>query len=357
MTSIIDSPVPSPSFADVAPQKPWEVPKRKKMQDWLYLAALAVLAVAITLFSGVAGIDGWAFTFFFVTLLFTIVRFWRAEVKERKDAVMSVLIKSLAVAAFVPWLSIFFSLIQRGYKAIYAGYFTQDMRITAPDDDLNMGGLGHAIVGSLVMVLIATVVTVPLGILSGMYLTEIRGRLSFFIRFIIQSMSGVPSIVAGLFVFATLVTAMGTYSGLAGSAALAVLMLPTVARTAEEVLKLVPDDLRTAGYALGSRQWRTALMIVLPTVRSGLVTAAILGVARVIGETAPLILTSLASTSFSVNVFDGGFASLPTYVFGLLRIGTENALARAWGGSMVLMFIVGLLFFAARVLGNRGPRA
>lgn len=357
MTSTIDATLPNSSHSEAVPTKPWKVSTRKKAQEWLYLCCIAVFAAAVTLLTGVAGLDGWAFTFFGATLLFSLVRSRREEKKKRKDAVMGVVIKSFAIAAFVPWLSIFFSLLQKGYKALYFGYFTSDMRITAPDDELNFGGLAHAVVGSVLMVFIATVVTLPLGIMSGMYLTEIRGRLSFLVRFVIQSMSGVPSIVAGLFIYATVVNAMGAFSGLAGAAALAVLMLPTVARTAEEVLKLVPDELRNAGYALGSRQWRTAVMIVLPTVRSGLVTAGILGIARVIGETAPLILTSLAATDLRINLFDGPIGSLPTYVFGLLRIGTENAMARAWAGSLVLMTIVGLLFIAARILGSRGPRA
>jgi phosphate transport system permease protein len=359
MSTTLESPSPSPAsdFSDVGPQTPWVKPKKKRAQEWLYLLALALIAAIITLFTGVAGIDGWAFTFFFSTIIFAVVRFWRAEVKERRDAVMSVLIKSLALAAFVPWLTIFFTLIQRGYRAIYVGYFANDMRITGPEDELNMGGVAHAVFGSLVMIAIATLITLPLGILSGMYLTEIRGRFSFLVRFIIQSMSGVPSIVAGLFVYATLVLQMGRFSGIAGSAALAVLMLPTVARTAEEVLKLVPDDLRTAGYALGSRQWRTAVMIVLPTVRSGLATAAILGIARVVGETAPLILTSLYANEFRLNPVVGPIASLPMYIFGLLRVGTENAIHRAWAGSLVLMVIVVLLFALARFIGSKGPRA
>jgi len=301
--TIESSPVePTPSPSEVTPQTPWSTPKRKRAQDWLYLMGLAIVSAGITLFTGVAGVDGWAFVFFL-------------------------------------------------------GYFTSDMRVTGPDDDLNFGGVGHAIIGSLIMVLIATLVTLPLGILSGMYLSEIRGRFSFLVRFVVQSMSGVPSIVAGLFIYATIVIPMGKYSGLAGSAALAVLMLPTIARTSEEVLKLVPDDLRTAGYALGSRQWRTAIMIVLPTVRSGLVTAAILGVARVIGETAPLILTSLYASNFQFNPVEGPIAALPTYVFGLLKLGTEYAIARAWAGSLVLMLVVAILFALARFIGNKGPRA
>jgi len=355
MTTIADS--PSSMSSEAVPQKPWRVPGRKRTKEWLYLLALAILAMLITLVTGVAGIDGWVFTFFAATLLFVFLRYWKSEAKQRKDAVVSVFIKSLAVAAFVPWLSIFASLIQNGYEALYLGYFTNDMRVTAPDDELNLGGISHAIVGSVIMVLLATLVTLPLGILSGMYLTEIRGRFSFLVRFVVQSMSGVPSIVAGLFIYATIVLSMGHFSGIAGSAALAVLMLPTVARTSEEVLKLVPDDLRTAGYALGSRQWSTAVMNVLPTVRSGLVTAAILGIARVIGETAPLILTALSANDLNFNIIDSPTGALPTYIFNMLRIGTEYALARAWAASMILMVIVGILFSLARAIGNRGPRA
>jgi phosphate transport system permease protein len=225
------------------------------------------------------------------------------------------------------------------------------MRTSTPEDEFNIGGAGHAIVGSLIMVAIATVITLPLGILSGIYLTEVRGKLTFLVRFIVQSMAGVPSVVAGLFIFTTIVQPMGKYSGMAGGLALAVLMLPTVSRTAEEVLKLVPDDLRSAGYALGARQWRTAIMVVLPTVKSGLITAGILGVARVIGETAPLLLTSLNTNGFVWNPIGGTVASLPTYIFSMFMYGTEYSTARAWTGSLVLLAVVFGFFVLARRLG------
>ena len=344
-------------YFDAVPETPWATSKDKRRQDWLIAAGIGVIAYAVVLFTGMAGPDGWAVTYFCLTLGFTLYRARKINAKQRKDALMSLVVKSLGILAFVPWLSIFFSLLQQGYKALHLGYFFSDMRTTGPDDDLNMGGVLHAITGSLVMVAMATVITLPLGILSGAYLTEVRGRMSFLVRFVIQSMSGVPSIVAGLFVYATVVTQMKQFSGLAGSMALAVLMLPTVARTSEEVLKLVPDELRSAGYALGSRQWRTAIMIVIPTVRSGLITAAILGIARVVGETAPLILTSLYAPNLRLNPFSGPIASLPSYVFGLLVQGTEYAVARAWAGSLVLMCVVGSLFALARYIGNKGPRA
>ena len=356
MSSVLN-PEPSTRFEGVSPGTPWAVPVAKRKKDWTIIGVCAVVAAAIVLVTGVAGPDGWALMFFVSMMVATLIRARNEEAKKRKDGVMSLVIKSLAVLAFVPWLSIFFSLLQKGYQALYFGYFLNDMRVTGPDDELNSGGIAHAIVGSVLMVLVATLVTLPLGIMTGAYLTEIRGRLSFFVRFIIQSMAGVPSIVAGLFVYSTLVLQVKSFSGLAGSAALAVLMLPTVARTAEEVLKLVPDELRNAGYALGSRQWRTAVMIVIPTVRSGLVTAGILGIARIIGETAPLLLTASFTSQLRVNIFTEPMAALPTYIFDGLKVGTEYAVARAWGASVVLMLIVGGLFMVARILGNRGPRA
>ena len=335
------------------PHRPWAVSRSKRLLGFGRILAFAIAAFFVTILTPLAKIDGWAVAFLLINLAWVIGIASKLGAKERRDAVLRVVITSLAVLAFVPWLSIFVTVILKGYRAIYPGYFLSDMRTSTPDDELNIGGAGHAIIGSLLMVAIATVVTLPLGILTGIYLTEVRGRLSFLVRFIVQSMAGVPSVVAGLFLFATVVRSMGKYSGLAGGLALAVLMLPTVSRTAEEVLKLVPDDIRSAGYALGARQWRTALLVVLPTVRAGLSTAAILGVARVIGETAPLLLTSLNTNGFVWNPIGGTVASLPTYIFAMFMYGTEYSTARAWTGSLVLLALVFFFFIIARRLGNK----
>jgi phosphate transport system permease protein len=340
----------------VMPIQPWVTPRTKALKNLVGPALVAFISFVIVLFTGFAGPDGWALLFFVGLLGLVIVRTRTQDRVKRVNSVISVVIAGGATLAFAPWLSIFYSLVTKGFHGIYLGYFFRDMRVTTPDDELNMGGVGHAIIGSLIMVLVATAITLPLGILSGVYLTEVRGRLSRVVRFVIQSMSGVPSIVAGLFIFTTVVVTTQTFSGFAGSLALSVLMLPTVARTAEEVLKLVPEDLRAASYALGARQWRSSLMVVLPTVRSGLTTAGILGVARVIGETAPLILTAQSISSFKFNPFSGQIASIPMYIFALLQIGTEYSMARAWSGALVLMTIVFLLFIAARRLGGKDKR-
>lgn len=342
-----------PPTGEVQPQRPWAVKRTTRLLSAGRLVVFAIAAFGITLVTPLANVDGWAVAFLLVNFVWNVGVTSKLGVKERKDVLLRLTITSLGMLAFIPWLSIFVSVILKGYRALYPGYFVSDMRITTPDDEFNMGGAGHAVVGSLIMVAIATVVTLPLGILSGIYLTEVRGRLTFLVRFIVQSMAGVPSVVAGLFIFATVVQTMGKYSGLAGGLALAVLMLPTVSRTAEEVLKLVPEDLRAAGYALGARQWRTALMVVLPTVRAGLVTAAILGIARVIGETAPLLLTSLNTNGFVFNPFGGTVASLPTYIFSMFVYGTEYSTARAWTGSLVLLAFVLFFFLLARRLGGR----
>jgi phosphate transport system permease protein len=175
------------------------------------------------------------------------------------------------------------------------------------------------------------------------------------VRFLTQAMSGVPSIVAGLFIYATVVIFFGGFSAWAGSLSLVILMLPTVARTSEEVLKIVPDELRSASYALGASQARTTFRVVLPTVASGLVTAAVLGIARVVGETAPLILTASYFVARSTSLSDP-IASLPIYIFSSLGLGDDNATTRAWGGSLVLLGVVLTLFVLARVISSRLTR-
>jgi len=196
--------------------------------------------------------------------------------------------------------------------------------------------------------------SIPLGILTALYLTEIKGRFAGPIRFLVQAMSGVPSIVAGLFILsAILYTITKEYSALMGSLALTILMIPTIARTSEEVLLLIPNDLREAGTALGGTQWRTVAMIVVPAARSGLLTAIILGIARIAGETAPLVLLTGGGDKVNPNPFSGAVGSLPYYIWRSFNAGSPEAMTRAWAGLLVLMVVVFILFIAARSLSNR----
>ena len=338
------------------PTRPWQRKRSEVARSGASLALVGLLSFGIVLFTGFAGVDGWAVCIMLLSVAALIYRGRKLSKKERGNATVRLVITAAAVLAFAPWLSILGSVLFKGVVGLRLNFITSDMRTTVPDDELNMGGALHAVLGSLLMVLIATIITLPLGILSGVYLTEIKGRFTFLVRFVVQSMSGVPSIVAGLFVFTTYNSLTNGPSAFGGALALGILMLPTVARTSEEVLKLVPDDLRSASLALGARQWRTTLMVVLPTVRSGLITAGILGVARVIGETAPLLLTAGSNSAFWFNPVEGPIASMPIYVFGMLQIGTEYATNRAWTGALVLMLAVFALFFTARKLGGKDKR-
>jgi len=271
------------------------------------------------------------------------------------DRVASAVITVAFAAVTIPWVSIFVTVYQKGSKAFHSKYLTDDMRITPSSDVIQNGGVAHAIIGTLMMVLIASLIAVPLGILAAVYIVEIKGRFAKLVRFLTQAMSGVPSIVAGLFIYATVVVFFGGFSAWAGALALVILMLPTVARTSEEILKIVPEDLRTASYALGATQSRTTFRVVLPTIASGLVTAAVLGIARVVGETAPLILTASYFVAKSTSLNEP-IASLPIYIFSSLGLGDENATTRAWGGSLVLLGVVFILFAIARTISTRLAR-
>jgi phosphate transport system permease protein len=228
------------------------------------------------------------------------------------------------------------------------------MESTSYSDPLTSGGLLHAIIGTLFLILIATVISLPLSILTALYLTEVKGKASGFIQFLVQAMSGVPSVVAGIFIYAALLLTTNLRgSTIIGALPLAILMIPTVTRTAQEVLLLVPNELREAGLALGATQWKTVATIVVPAARNGLITAVILGVARIAGETAPLLFTLGTSDKVNWNIFSGGQNALPYYVWSGLRDGTEGGMQRAWTGILVLLILVLTLFVSARVFGSR----
>jgi len=336
----------------VTPRRPW-VNRRDVFKELIPTLLIAsALAAAIVNFTGLAGALGSYVAFVAAYLTVSFLFGMRHDKVKAVDKVMTTLVCAGFLTAFIPWVSILFTVFKRGASAIYWGYFTSDMSVTSGDDELNMGGLSHAIVGSGIILLIASLIAIPFGIITAVYITEIKGRFSGLVRIMIQSMSGVPSIVAGLFVFAILVSGRG-FSALSGSVALSILMLPTVARTAEEVLKLVPEDIRTSAYALGATQTATTFRIVLPAARAGLVTASMLGMARVAGETAPLIMTSFYSANFSTDTSGHPLASLPMYIYQNFSNGTDLALSRAWGGAAVLLSMIFIIFTIARLSSGR----
>lgn len=280
---------------------------------------------------------------------------WSFLVEGRRHSVdrfATTLISSAFVVALIPLIAILLSVIVNGWEVIRLEFFTETMRNVSSRGD--GGGIAHALVGTIEQVLMATLIAVPIGVLVAIYLVEYgRGKLASAISFFVDVMTGVPSIVAGLFIFTGLVLTFGLErSGFAASLALVILMSPVVVRTTEEMLKLVPSDLREASYALGVPKWKTITRIVLPTAMSGIITGVMLAVARVAGETAPLLLTTFLTQSMNWDLFNGPQAALPTFIWDQISSGTDPAVSRAWGGAFVLIMFVALLYIGARVVAR-----
>ena len=337
------------------PIKPWKATKRERIIDLsIFLLALlsSYLVVAVTEMKGKLAL----FVVFFVAyMLFTSsIKGFQLGSAAAKDALVNSLVAVGAIVTVIPIASILFTVVQKGLPGISLNLFISDMSMATPTDPLSSGGLLHAVTGTIALVSLALIMSVPIGILTALYLTEIKGRFTSPIRFLVQAMSGVPSIVAGLFILsAILYPITKSFSGFMGALALTILMIPTIARTSEEVLNLIPNDLREAGVALGGTQWRTVAMIVLPAAKSGLVTAVILGVARIAGETAPLLLLTGGGDKVNVNAFEGPLGSLPYYIWKSFNAGSPEAITRAWAGLLVLVGLVLILFTAARYLGSK----
>lgn len=337
------------------PIKPWKATKKERAKDiGIFVLSLlsSYLIVAATAMKGKLAL----FVVFFLVymLLTSSIRGIQLGSAAAKDALVNSLVAFGAIVTVIPIASILFTVVQKGLPGISLNLFISDMSMATPTDPLNNGGLLHAITGTLALVTLALIMSVPIGILTALYLTEIKGRFTAPIRFLVQAMSGVPSIVAGLFILsAILYPITKSFSGFMGALALTILMIPTIARTSEEVLNLIPNDLREAGVALGGTQWRTVAMIVLPAAKSGLITAVILGVARIAGETAPLLLLTGGGDKVNPNAFNGPLGSLPYYIWKSFNAGSPEALTRAWAGLLVLVGLVLVLFTLARYLGSK----
>ncbi|MCW2794832.1 phosphate ABC transporter permease PstA [Nocardioides sp.] len=245
----------------------------------------------------------------------------------------------------------------RGKGALsHSNFFHETMAYYGPDAGLDKGGIYAAMVGTFEMVAISMVISVPLGIATAVYLSEVRGRIARVVRVVVEAMTAVPTIVAGLFIYSMLIIELGQErSGFAASLALSVSMIPVVTTTAEVVLRLVPNGLREASLALGTTQWQTVRRVVLPTARPGLVTAVLLGVARIIGETSPVLLVAGSTNELNYDPFHGPQISLPLFVFTGMRQPLDVAISRAFGAGIVLLTLVVIFFALARIIGGRAP--
>ncbi|GAW51789.1 MULTISPECIES: phosphate ABC transporter permease PstA [unclassified Nocardioides] len=297
-------------------------------------------------------------------LLFVVgLPLWSALLEGRRTAVDR-LATCLVWVAFgsvvVPLVWLIWLVLKNGVGAIDMEFLTYDMRNIVGAG----GGIYHALMGTLLVTIAATIISVPIGLFTAIYLTEYGkgSRLARVTTFLVDVMTGIPSIVAGLFALALFVLIFGPAIriGFGGSVALSLLMIPTVVRSAEEMLRLVPSDLREASYALGVPKWRTIVKVVLPTSLGGIITGVVLAISRVIGETAPLLVVAGATDSVNFNLFDGRMMTLPVYIFsqysspGVAPIGGGDppGYARAWGAALVLIAIVMVLNLIARIIGK-----
>ncbi|MDO8733128.1 MAG: phosphate ABC transporter permease PstA [Actinomycetota bacterium] len=338
-----------------SPQRPWRhKPPSFTLAVGLAVAIPALISTGLFFFSPIPGALVLTVIYFPLQIVASGIAAWSTRgVRGIADSVIIVNAIGSTVFSIVVLVSLIGSLIVRGLRALSAHFIYQNSVYINPSTPLDYGGIGHALVGTILVVAIASLLAVPIGIATAVYITEVRGKAVPYVRFFVQAMSGVPSVVAGLFIL-TIAVSTGWFSqnAFAGGLAYAILMLPTVARTAEEVLKLIPDELRTGALALGSTRARTVMRVVLPAAKTGIITAILLGIARVIGETAPLLLAAGNNDGTVINPFGQAIASIPVYIFNNVAVPYPDAVARAWGAALALMILIAILFTLARVLGR-----
>ncbi|MGX7677999.1 phosphate ABC transporter permease PstA [Jatrophihabitans sp. DSM 45814] len=273
---------------------------------------------------------------------------------EVLDRFVAAVVLSGGVVVAIAVASTLIYIVWKGWPALHhLNFYTKDMSGVSPTDPLTKGGVRHAVIGTAVQVVIATALALPLGIGTAVYMTEVGGRLANVVRTVVEAMTALPDILAGLFIYTLLILELGEErNGLCAGLALAVTMVPTIARSAEVVLRVVPSGLREASLALGASKWQTVRRVVIPTSKSGLATSLILGIARIAGETAPLLIVSGASTFTQWNPLHNPMNSLPLFIYSNVRSGLPLAIQRAYGAATLLLVIVGVLFITTRFLAR-----
>ncbi|WP_371633185.1 phosphate ABC transporter permease PstA [Streptomyces sp. NBC_01259] len=318
------------------------------------LAPLGFAAVSIALGVGIGAAAGWHSRVqwgLVSALFFLVISYVATSVVENrrqaKDRLATSLVWVCFLIAIVPLASLLWTTVSRGSGRLDIYFLTHSMAGVLGSED--SGGVYHALIGTLEQVGIATVISAPLGLLTAVYLVEYgKGPLARAVTFFVDVMTGIPSIVAGLFILSIMLIAGLEPSGLMGALALTILMIPVVVRSTEEMLKLVPNELREASLALGIPKWRTILKVVLPTAIGGIATGVMLAIARIAGETAPIILLVFGSQLINPNPFEGAQSSLPFYIYEQYKIGETASYDRAWAAALVLIAFVMILNLVAR---------
>jgi phosphate transport system permease protein len=347
--------------AEVSPQQMRSIGRLRREDIFRVLgAAAAGIAATAWLFTQIAPFSGVLpfvmISYLLFVLFYAILVRFDDTVVGVKDKLATVLFHSVAVVLLLALVDIVVFTVIRGLPAIiHVNFWTQDLTKGGPLDPLTVGGMLHAVVGTLIMISIALIIAIPLGLLCAVFLAEFPGPFSRVVRTVVEAMTALPSIVCGLFIFATWILVLGNPpSGLAAAFAITIMILPIIIRSADVVLRLVPGNLKEAASGLGASHWRTVFYVLLPSSRAGLMTAIILGTARGIGETSPILLTAGYTTFYNFNPLSGPMTSLPLATFSLVKQPSDNQIARGFGAAVVLMVLVFVLFLVARILGGKG---
>ena len=318
------------------------------------LVAAVVLALGVRAVLGGGPVSTALVTAVLFAVLVNVVS-RRSEGRRRAtDRTITAVVTTAFIAALVPLASLLYTVVSRGTERLDPDFFSLTMRNIVGAG----GGARHAILGTLIITALAALISVPVGLFAAIYLVEYgRGRLARAVTFLVDVMTGIPSIVAGLFAYAlfVIIVGPGVRFGLGGAIALSVLMTPVVIRSAEEMLKLVPAELREASYALGVPKWRTIVKVVLPVAAAGIATGVTIAIARVIGETAPLLLITGTASSLNTDPFSGRMETLPVFTFYSFTqpgVPPQAGIDRGWTAALVLMAIVVLLNVVARIIGK-----
>jgi len=355
----------NPEPADDAPPEQRVRLSQVRMSDIFALGGAAVaslcmtglLYTTLTPFSSAIGF-GFVWYAFFIGL-YAILTVFDETSQAVRDRLAGVVIRSLAIFVVGVLVFVIGFTLSKGWEVLtHFNFFSEDMSNAGPLDPLIYGGVLHAVVGTLIEIAIALAIVIPLGVMVAVYLSEMPGALSRLVRTIVEAMTALPSIVAGLFVYATVIMIFTKQqSGFAAAIAISIMMLPIIIRSADVALRLVPSTLKEASYALGAGQWSTVKNVTLPTAKSGLATAIILGTARGIGETSPVLLCAGFTAAMNWNPFQGPMISLPLATFEFVKSPEPTMIARGFGTALVLLLLVLIMFIIARYFGGKGPGA